>query len=126
MRKMNLITKISFSSLFIALGRKLPIVMVAGAIVGSVIVICGNYLPKCKQNYSIGIRLPWTLNDEENWNLSSAIQVRNQRLGARVRGHRREPDHPIFFKSRRALKPTALDPVFSKGPSLFVCPQAGK
>lgn len=55
-------------TLFIALGRKLPIVMVAGAIAGSVIVICGNYLPKCKQNYSIGIRLPWTLNDEENWN----------------------------------------------------------
>ena len=55
-------------TLFIALGRKFPIVMVAGAIAGSVIVICGNYLPKCKQNYSIGIRLPWTLNDEENWN----------------------------------------------------------
>ena len=55
-------------TLFNALGRKLPIVMVAGAIAGSVIVICGNYLPKCKQSYSIGIRLPWTLNDEENWN----------------------------------------------------------
>ena len=55
-------------TLFIALGRKFPIVMVAGAIAGSVIVICGNYLPKCKQSYSIGIRLPWTLNDEENWN----------------------------------------------------------
>lgn len=28
----------------------------------------GNYLPKCKQNSTIGIKLPWTLNNEENWN----------------------------------------------------------
>ena len=26
------------------------------------------YLPKCKQNHTVGIRLPWTLNSEENWN----------------------------------------------------------
>nr|WP_275450028.1 SdpI family protein [Clostridium massiliodielmoense] len=30
--------------------------------------MCGNYLPKCKQNYTVGIKLPWTLNSEENWN----------------------------------------------------------
>ena len=35
---------------------------------GALFVIVGNYMPKCKQNYSIGIKLPWTLNDEENWN----------------------------------------------------------
>lgn len=28
----------------------------------------GNYLPKCQQNYTIGIRIPWTLANEENWN----------------------------------------------------------
>lgn len=28
----------------------------------------GNYLPKCRQNYTVGIKLPWTLNDEKNWN----------------------------------------------------------
>lgn len=27
----------------------------------------GILLPKCKQNYTMGIRLPWTLNNEENW-----------------------------------------------------------
>lgn len=32
------------------------------------IMIIGNYLPKSKQNYSIGIKLPWTLSDNENWN----------------------------------------------------------
>ncbi|MBR5505789.1 MAG: SdpI family protein [Clostridia bacterium] len=36
--------------------------------VGVVIFVLGFILPKCKQNYTIGIRLPWTLHDEENWN----------------------------------------------------------
>ena len=31
-------------------------------------VALGNYLPKCRQNYSLGIKLPWTLADEDNWN----------------------------------------------------------
>lgn len=31
-------------------------------------VAIGNYLPKCRQNYSMGIKLPWTLADEDNWN----------------------------------------------------------
>lgn len=31
-------------------------------------IIIGNYMPKCKQNYSIGIRITWTLRNEENWN----------------------------------------------------------
>jgi uncharacterized membrane protein len=25
-------------------------------------------LPKCKQSHTIGIKLPWTLESEENWN----------------------------------------------------------
>ena len=35
---------------------------------GALFVIIGNYMPKCKQSYTIGIKIPWTLNDEENWN----------------------------------------------------------
>lgn len=31
-------------------------------------IIVGNYLPKCRQNYVMGIKLPWTLADAENWN----------------------------------------------------------
>lgn len=30
--------------------------------------ILGNYLPKSRQNFSVGIKLPWTLSSEENWN----------------------------------------------------------
>ena len=35
---------------------------------GILFMIIGNYLPKCRQNYTMGIKLPWTLDDEENWN----------------------------------------------------------
>lgn len=30
-------------------------------------ILIGNYLPKCKPNKYIGIRLPWTLNNREIW-----------------------------------------------------------
>ena len=34
---------------------------------GLLFLIIGNYLPKCRQNYTIGIRVMWALEDEENW-----------------------------------------------------------
>ena len=36
-------------------------------------IVIGNYLPKIKQNNTIGIRIVWTLQDEENWNATAAI-----------------------------------------------------
>lgn len=42
----------------------------------------GNYLPKCKQNYTIGVRVPWTLNDEENWNKTHRLSGRLWVIGA--------------------------------------------
>ncbi len=33
-----------------------------------IFLVAGNYLPKCRQNHTIGIRLPWTLRDADNWN----------------------------------------------------------
>lgn len=35
---------------------------------GLMFVVIGNYLPKCKQNHTLGIRVKWTLENEENWN----------------------------------------------------------
>ena len=36
-------------------------------LIGCIFVVIGNYFPKMKQSYTIGIKLPWTLNSEENW-----------------------------------------------------------
>ena len=37
-------------------------------LVGIILIIIGNYLPKSRQNYTVGIRIPWTLHDADNWN----------------------------------------------------------
>lgn len=50
------------------LGRSVDISYVAGLFVGVVFTVIGNYLPKARQNYTIGIKLPWTLANEGNWN----------------------------------------------------------
>ena len=52
----------------VALGKNVRIELVMPVIMGLIFTIVGNYLPKCKQNYTIGIKIPWTLNSEENWN----------------------------------------------------------
>ena len=40
---------------------------------GLLFLIMGNYMHKIKQNYSVGIKLPWTLNSEENWNRTHRV-----------------------------------------------------
>ena len=51
-----------------AFDMNVPVGAVMCTFMGLVFVIIGNYMPKCKQNYTIGIKIPWTLNSEENWN----------------------------------------------------------
>lgn len=60
-------------TLLIAIGKDIPIGMIIDCLVGLLFVMVGNYLPKCKQNYTIGIKLPWTLDDENNWNYTHRI-----------------------------------------------------
>ena len=40
---------------------------------GILFMVIGNYLPKCTPSYTIGIKLPWTLNDEGNWRYTHRI-----------------------------------------------------
>ncbi len=60
-----------------ALGIETKIETILPVLVGLILAIVGNYLPKCKQSYTIGIKLPWTLSSEENWN-------RTHRLAGRI------------------------------------------
>ena len=50
-----------------ALDNSLNLVRFIPILVGVLILLIGNYLHKCRQNYTMGIKLPWTLNSEENW-----------------------------------------------------------
>ncbi len=49
------------------LGYPVDVPFVCGLFVGAVLVFVGVYLPETKQNHTVGIKLPWTLADEENW-----------------------------------------------------------
>lgn len=60
-----------------ALGVEFKVDKIMLAIMGIMFIVIGNYLPKCKQSYTVGIKLPWTLNDEENWN-------RTHRMGGKI------------------------------------------
>ena len=51
-----------------ALGMDVKVEFLIPLVMGIIFLIIGNYLPKCKQNYTVGIKIPWTLNCEENWN----------------------------------------------------------
>ena len=51
-----------------ALGYTTPTETIVPLLVGILFVVIGNYLPKTKQSYTMGIKLPWTLASEENWN----------------------------------------------------------
>ena len=51
-----------------AMGNTMNIGLFASLLLGLIFIVTGNYMPKCRQSYTIGIKLPWTLNSEENWN----------------------------------------------------------
>lgn len=52
----------------LALGNTVNINSVMFAMMGLMFMAIGNYLPKVKQNFTLGIKVIWTLNSEENWN----------------------------------------------------------
>ena len=56
-----------------ALGYATRIEIVTPLLVGLLFIVVGNYLPKTKQSYTMGIKLPWTLASEENWNRTHRI-----------------------------------------------------
>ena len=60
-----------------ALGSDMDINLIISILVGVLFIILGNYMPKLQQNYTVGIKLPWTLNSTENWN-------RTHRLGGKL------------------------------------------
>lgn len=49
------------------LGYEMNIGRIITIMVSLFFIMVGVFLPQCKQNYSMGIRIPWTLNDPEIW-----------------------------------------------------------
>ena len=56
-----------------ALGHPLDNTRVPLLMLGLVLTLVGNYLPKTVQNRTIGIKIKWTLEDEANWNVTHRL-----------------------------------------------------
>lgn len=55
------------------LGYKFNVGLFTMAFIGILFIVIGNYMPKCKQNSTIGIKIKWTLANEENWNATHRL-----------------------------------------------------
>lgn len=53
--------------LYSALGVSFDMGRIVCSILGIMFIIIGNYLPKCRRNGVVGIKIPWTLSSDENW-----------------------------------------------------------
>lgn len=51
-----------------AFGSELDLALLVPGLLGIMMIAIGNYLPKVSQNRTLGIKIFWTLNNEENWN----------------------------------------------------------
>jgi len=73
------LTSVFVSAVFYttAFGMEMHVVRIYMLLLGLMFFVIGNYLPKCRQNYTLGIRIKWTLQNEENWNAT-------HRMGGRV------------------------------------------
>jgi uncharacterized membrane protein len=50
-----------------SVNQNIPVEQLIFGIMGFAFAIMGIFMPKLKQNYLAGFRLPWTLEDEQNW-----------------------------------------------------------
>ena len=50
--------------------------VIVSVLIGALLVGIGNYMPRIGQNYTMGVKTPWALNDPENWR-------RTQRFGGK-------------------------------------------
>ncbi len=60
-----------------AFGKEVDFALFVPIVLGLMLIFMGNYLPKTKQNRTFGIKIYWTLRNEENWN-------KTHRLGGKI------------------------------------------
>lgn len=68
---------VSLTAVAAAMGTELDISRIAFIGTGALFIVIGNYLPKVRPNYMMGIRTPWTLTSDLSWD-------RTHRVGGRL------------------------------------------
>lgn len=54
-------------------GKQFDILAFTTVIIGVLLAVVGNYMPKCTRNRTMGIKLRWTLASDENWNYTHRL-----------------------------------------------------
>lgn len=67
-----------------ALGSTTNPSVFVSALLGLIFLIIGNYMPKLKVNHTVGIRLPWTLQSEDNWHKTHRLAGKLWVLGGLI------------------------------------------
>lgn len=61
------ITVLNFVILVTSSGKMQLSINLIFCLIGLLFTVLGNYMRNLKPNYFVGMRLPWTLSDDENW-----------------------------------------------------------
>jgi uncharacterized membrane protein len=56
-----------------SVNQNIPVEQLVFGIMGFAFAIMGIFMPRLKQNYMAGFRLPWTLEDEQNWEYTHSL-----------------------------------------------------
>lgn len=64
-----------------SMGSELEIGIYVNIAVGLLILVLGNYMSSLKQNYFIGVKTPWTLENEEVWKRTHRITAKIWTVG---------------------------------------------
>ena len=57
----------------VVLGWDISIQLLTSLLMGALFMVMGNYMPKSKQNRTFGLKIRWTLANEDNWNASHRV-----------------------------------------------------
>lgn len=71
-----LLFSVHVAVLAVGLGYVLDMNIVAGLIIGTVVMILGNIMPQAKKNFIFGLRTPWTLSNDKVWAISNRFTGR--------------------------------------------------
>lgn len=52
---------------------EVPVLRILSWLFAAMYLVLGNYLPKCRQNSTVGIRVKWTFASEKNWNATHRL-----------------------------------------------------
>ena len=69
-----------------SVNQNIPVEQLVFGVMGFAFAIMGIFMPRLKQNYMAGFRLPWTLEDEQNWEYTHILAGKYWLYGGLLQG----------------------------------------